>query len=196
MHKLLLFSTILCMVMMTTSYLFAGNFEEGLRAAQEENYQKAYQLWFIEAEKGDPFAQFNLGVMYERGDGVTQDYKKAMKWFEKSAELGYSPAQVNLGIMNLNGRGIPQNIMAALKWFQKAAEKGNAEAQYNLGNMYLKGQGVPKNLEMAYVWWSIASESGHLEAKTNKEVAEQNMLPNQIKEAQQKPNRLKSEIHN
>ncbi|MBW2520859.1 MAG: sel1 repeat family protein [Deltaproteobacteria bacterium] len=191
MHGVLPFGTMLLMVLMTSSSLFAGNFEEGLKAAQEKDYQKAYKLWIIEADKGDPFAQFNLGIMFERGDGVPQNYEKALNWFEKSAELGYSPAQVNLGIMFLNGRGIPQNTMEALKWFQKAAEKGNAEAQYNLGNMYLMGQGVPKSLEMAYVWWSLASENGHQEAKINKDIAGENMLPNQIKEAQQKASKLK-----
>ena len=31
-------------------------------------------------------AQFNLGVMYNNGQGVVQDYSAAMKWFRMAAE--------------------------------------------------------------------------------------------------------------
>ena len=34
----------------------------------------------LNAVNGDMYAQFNLGVMYDKGDGVTQDYKEANMW--------------------------------------------------------------------------------------------------------------------
>ena len=51
------------------------------------------------AEQGIADAQFNLGVMYDEGRGVTQDYNEAVKWYRKSAEQGLRDAQFNLGLM-------------------------------------------------------------------------------------------------
>ncbi len=43
------------------------------------------------AEQDGAEAQYNLGVMYGKGQGVKQDYVEAAKWFKKAkaAELGY-----------------------------------------------------------------------------------------------------------
>lgn len=40
---------------------------------------------FRAAEQGDADAQYNLGVMYEFGDGVPQSYKQAVKWYTQAA---------------------------------------------------------------------------------------------------------------
>ena len=45
------------------------------------------------AEQGDAEAQFNLGVMYANGEGVTQDDKEAVKWYRLAAEQGNAEAQ-------------------------------------------------------------------------------------------------------
>ena len=45
--------------------------------------------WYHKAAKqGSVRAQYNLGVMYGVGDGVTQDYVKAHKWFNIFFALG------------------------------------------------------------------------------------------------------------
>jgi len=38
------------------------------------------------AEQGDVSAQFNLGVMYDDGEGVPQDYAEAIRWYRVAAE--------------------------------------------------------------------------------------------------------------
>jgi hypothetical protein len=57
------------------------------------------------AEQGDAAAQYNLGAMYFRGQGITQDYKESAKWFTKAAEQGYTGAakmrDILIGINNL-----------------------------------------------------------------------------------------------
>ena len=57
-----------------------------------------------DAEQGDVIAQYNLGVMYATGEGVSQDDKEAVKWLRLAAEQGYSIAQYNLGVMYAEGR--------------------------------------------------------------------------------------------
>ena len=51
------------------------------------------------AEQGNADAQFNLGVMYDTGQGVRQDYAQAVQWYRKAAEQGLADAQYNLGVM-------------------------------------------------------------------------------------------------
>lgn len=50
------------------------------------------------AEHGDAQAQFNLGVMYAKGEGVAQDLKQAVPWYRKAAEQGMVDAQYSLGL--------------------------------------------------------------------------------------------------
>ena len=85
------------------------------------------------AEQGDAKAQYNLGVMYYNGIGVTQDFSKALEWFHRAAEQGFADAQSDLGYMYSNGKGVIQDFSKALEWFHRAAEQGYAKAQYNLG---------------------------------------------------------------
>ena len=40
------------------------------------------------AEQGNAAAQYNLGVMYDNGEGVPQDYAEAAKWYRLAAEQG------------------------------------------------------------------------------------------------------------
>ena len=40
------------------------------------------------AEQGFAAAQYNLGVMYDNGQGVRQNYKIAKEWFSKACDNG------------------------------------------------------------------------------------------------------------
>lgn len=85
-----------------------------------------------QAEKGNPKAQNNLGLMYLQGRGVAQNYSEAMKWYRKAAEQGLDVAQDSLGVMYGNGQGVAQNYAEARKWFRMAANQGNADAKRHL----------------------------------------------------------------
>ena len=45
------------------------------------------------AEQGHSVAEYNLGVCYGNGEGVSQDHVKAVKWFEKAADHGNEAAR-------------------------------------------------------------------------------------------------------
>ncbi len=116
----------------------------------------ARREWRPLAKQGNANAQYNLGVMYDKGRGVPQDYAEAVKWYRKAAEQGHAKAQYSLGVRYANGRGVPQDDAEAVGWWRKAAEQGNAGAQYNLGVMYGKGQGVPQDYVLAHMWFDLA----------------------------------------
>jgi len=51
----------------------------GLAAASRGDYAQALTIWKPLAEQGDAVAQYNLGVLYERGQGVGADAVEAMQ---------------------------------------------------------------------------------------------------------------------
>jgi len=73
------------------------------------------------ANQGDASAQYNLGVMYYKGDGIPQDRSKATEWFEKAANQGHTKAQYNLEAMITNDTGVHQDNKKTFEWYQKAA---------------------------------------------------------------------------
>ena len=119
------------------------------------------------ADQGHASAQLNLGVMYARGDGVTQDYAEAERWFLKAAEQGDVDAQYNLGVMYANGEGVTQNYTEAIHWYRKAAEQGDVDAQFHLGFMYDNGDGAPEDDAEAARWYRKAAEQGEADAQHN-----------------------------
>ena len=52
-------------------------------AYAREDYATALQLNLPLANAGSAVAQFNLGLMYDKGNGVPEDYAEAARWFRK-----------------------------------------------------------------------------------------------------------------
>src|SRR5258707_15429468 len=75
----------------------AGPLEDGLVAAEHRDYATAIRLWGLLAEQGNPDAQYNLGVAYAYGHGVTRDHAAPASWFRKAANQGLAPARLSLG---------------------------------------------------------------------------------------------------
>jgi TPR repeat protein len=88
-------------------------YEKGL-AAHEKAYATALRLLRPLAEQGNAVAQYNLGVMYAQGQGVSQDYAAAASWYLKAAEQGNAVAQYNIGVMYEDGQGVPQDYAVAV----------------------------------------------------------------------------------
>ena len=63
----------------------------------------------------------NKGVMYYKGEGVTQDYAEAVKWYRKAEEQGSSNAQFALGMCYYHGRGVSTDMLEAKKMVSKGS---------------------------------------------------------------------------
>ena len=83
------------------------------------------------ALNGNADAQYNLGIMYASGLGVTQDYNEAVKWFRLSSGQGNAQAQDIYGLMYASGRGVTQDYVRAHMWLNISASSGNALAESN-----------------------------------------------------------------
>jgi uncharacterized protein len=162
-----------------------NDFLRGLDADQRKDYKEAVRLYRLSAEQGNAEAQYNLGLMYDKGQGVPQDYKEAVKWYRLAAEQGDAYGQFNLGLMCHEGKGVPQDHKEAVRLYRLSAEQGNAKAQFNLGFMYHKGQGVPQDNVSAYMWWNICASSGERVCVEKRDFIEKKMSPSQIVQAEE-----------
>ncbi len=146
----------------------------------------------VQAEQGDPQAQFNLARIYDEGDGVKQDTAEALRWYRKSAEQGLPIAQVRLGAMYYNGDGVPQDAREGVRWWREAAVGGSNLAKFNLGNAYYQGAGVQQDYVQAYMWMDLtASHADRAGDKAlaglavrSREAIAGKLTPEQIAEAQ------------
>jgi TPR repeat protein len=111
-----------------------------------------------EAEDGDVDAQYEVGIMYLKGQGVTADRGKAIEWLKTAAENGNEQASGKLSRM----KGYEKEFQAK----QKKAERGNANAQYDTGSMMLSGKGTKIDTQQAVDWLQKAADQGHEKAVT------------------------------
>lgn len=115
--------------------------DELSQAVRAGDLQAIEQLRAL-ADKGNVIAEFNLGAIYQDGDGVPKSLYVALQWYSKAAVQGYTDAQYSLGWMYEAGEGTSKDAEQAAAWYFKAAEQGNTDAQVSLAAMYENGRGV------------------------------------------------------
>ena len=129
------------------------------------NLPEALKYLTAAAIQGQPVAQYRLGTLYERGQGVPADGAKAAHWYQMAANQGNRKAMHNLAVAYASGATGKKNMAEAARWFAKAAALGLSDSQFNLAVLYERGDGVPQSLLDAYKWYSIAAASGDAESK-------------------------------
>jgi uncharacterized protein len=126
-----------------------------------------------DAENGDSTAQWRLGHMYAKGEGVPRSDVRAFRYFDKiansHAEDGYdSPnARIVASAIVAVGRyyldGIPDSDIkpdparARRMFFYAASNFRDPEAQYLLGRLLLEGSGGAREPVQAARWLKLAA---------------------------------------
>ena len=82
MKKLILVALILSAV------LLANDVDDATKAYDKRDYQKAAKLFQKTCDGGDAKGCYNLGVLYENGQGLRQDKSYAKEYFGKACDLG------------------------------------------------------------------------------------------------------------
>jgi hypothetical protein len=119
-----------------------------------------------QADSGNADAQFNLGSMYHKGEGLAKDVTKAFEWYQKAAAQGNASAQEALGRMYARGEGVARDLAKAFELLQIAATQGHANAQASLATMYANGAGVAKDVTKAFEWYQKAAIQGDAVSQT------------------------------
>ncbi len=141
--------------------LFADELKMAASRYDSGYYAAAFELYEGLAMQGSAHAQLELGRMYERGEGATQDDAAAARWLGEAATNGLAIAQFELGSLYALEDSSVQDFAQATKWFREAAMQGHAEAQFNIGIAYEKGYSVAVDPEQALNWFLLAAEQEH-----------------------------------
>ena len=120
--------------------------------SQEERFKQAYKflcsLRYVEAipilqklvNEGHFESHWRLGLLYEDGEGTSQNYAKAVELFRKGAEKGDSASMYYLARCYEEGKGVPQNFTQAVEWYRKSADLGSVGASIKIADFKKAGK--------------------------------------------------------
>ena len=115
-----IFYVIFIMLMSAQTALADRN--DGAYAYLQGDYETAYNTMISLAKTSeDKIAQYYLGIMYMKGQGVEQDYEKAGEWFRKASEQGLAVAMYKLAELYTEGKGVPKDLEFAYIWYSVGA---------------------------------------------------------------------------
>ena len=130
---------------------------------------------------GQPMALFQLGLMYESGEGVAKDPVKAFGYFSQIADehADTAPKGVEADIVaqsflkigeyyrqGLPEAGIQKNEAYSNKLIMHAASYfGDADAQYKVGELYLDDAELGDSPLQSARWLNLAARKGHAGAQ-------------------------------
>ena len=117
------------------------------------------------SEKGDGWAQFACGCLYEDGSIFTLNTREAVRFYDRAAKQGVSEANLALGKLYLSDDVDIADPRKGIKALTVSAEAGNQFAAYRLGKEYLTGEHTKKDRTKAEFWLRQAAEKGHAAAE-------------------------------
>lgn len=77
----------------SASFFAIAGLDEGDAAYKIGGFEKAFEEFKELADHGNASAQYSVGLMYARGDGVPKDYFLAYTWFNLAAAQGNDRAR-------------------------------------------------------------------------------------------------------
>jgi hypothetical protein len=125
------------------------------------------------AVAGNADAQFSIGEIYLRGDGVDrvlpveERMSRAARWFRRAAEKGHAASQYRLGTLYELGQGMDKDAAEAARWYALAAEAGHVKAMHNLAVLSLANGGNDGGYGTAVHWFTKAAERGLRDSQFN-----------------------------
>ena len=113
------------------------------------------------AKKGDRYAQYLIGRLYQDGPVLIPDGVEARYWFDQAARQGYTPAQYALGKLYLSDDAEVCDPVLGVQWLEYAARNGSNFAAYHLGKEYIKGEIVKRDITKAAKYLTQSAEAGN-----------------------------------
>ena len=110
------YSFLLCGLLLVSGSAARADLKAAITSYEEGDFGTALVELTPLAQRGNVKAQFYLGEMYFRGEGVEVDYAEAYRWYFSAAENGYPPAQLNVGSMQALGLGTEKSVGDAYYW--------------------------------------------------------------------------------
>jgi TPR repeat protein len=123
-----------------------------------------YQL-LSDAVAGNRDAQYQLGLVLYRGDGLPRDERGATGWYGRAAEEGHAKAALALNGRRHDGVAIEADEAKIVAALGMDIDKGNTDAMRALADMRIYGRGAPRDAEAALGLLRRASTAGDTDAE-------------------------------
>jgi TPR repeat protein len=183
--------------LLTGAVATASEFDVGMEAYRDGDYQTAWKLWQPLAEQGSTDAQYGLAIMLEKGQGTEKNPLEAFDWYLRAAEAGDANAQFMVAVYYSRGVVEAPTRMERLHWYYKAAKQGHTAARIFLAQTIYEGNGTPKDNILAYFWAQRATENvdaatlAQLQPMIEQIQAE--MTPEEVQEAERRLDAARNE---
>src|SRR5882757_477459 len=141
-------------------------FERGLAAYERGQYLEAFKLWKVASQAGDAEANYRIGTLYAKNQGVAGSIPDAVVWYERAAQLGHVEAQFQTGLAFLYGANAAVGLNRPETWRRSSAARLGDKASNAHDLVFPHGTSVERDLDAAFRWISAAAEAGKAEAQT------------------------------
>lgn len=112
--------------------------------------KKAIEFYQKGCDLGEGKACFELGGIYERGEGVVQSFARSADFNLKACEENEGPACCDAGDYFSSGKGVKKSITKALELFQKGCSVDHGCGCNKVAEIYHYGEGeVSKSIQKA-----------------------------------------------
>ena len=124
-----------------------GSYEEGLEARRAGDYTEALHQWMLASD--DPRCMTAIAVMYDYGEGVSQDEGLAGEWYRRAEAKGDYRAMAQLANFSLSGVGGERR--SPMEWRARLEEAKGKDpyVDYVLAFFYANAHGGERRLDDA-----------------------------------------------
>ena len=112
--------------------------------------KRAAELFRRACDANEPTGCNNLGVLYQRGTGVTKDLTLAATMFAKACARNDSSSCAELSVAYRDGLGVKTDVVKSFELARRACE-GGPRGCVTLGVAYEDGVGTARDLALALV---------------------------------------------
>ena len=111
---------------------------------QRNRFSKAQEA----SKRGNPQAEFDLAMMYAKGEGVQKNPRVAFNLFHRAATKGHVEAKYCMAVNFDKGFGVIKQEELARHWYNIAAKAGHRGAQQRLAQLntrHFQNRGLIRN---------------------------------------------------
>ncbi len=135
-------------------------FQQAVARYRAGDHARAAVLFQQAAEAGNPIATYEMGYLYENGDGVPKAPALSAEWYMRGARMGNAASEAAVGQLYEYGNQVRENWDTAAQWYMKSAEQGYVMGEFRLGRAYQYGVGIPIDINAARQWYDRAAAQG------------------------------------
>ena len=106
---------IMLLSILSVQFSYAVMVNDGFEEFKRGNITEAISIFEQACTDGASAGCYNAGLIYYKGEVISQDYPKAVNYFVKACDDGHSGACYNLAYMYQNALGVRQNFPKKIK---------------------------------------------------------------------------------